>query len=144
MFSLLRIIQRSGGLLAVMVTALLFAFYGIALLSVEFVQDPSRAVQILVFFLFFSAMFIFLLLWTIRSAFSRVRRPIENAVTATSRFASKGRRGGRDAIRLLGRKILVVGKLVANAKSSVRCKASCVVDLVHRVSFRFGRRGSEY
>ena len=144
MFSLLRIIQRSGGLLAVVVTSLLCSFYGIALLSVELVKDPSRAIQILVIFLFLSGMFVFLLLWTVRSTFARVRRPIENAVATTSRFASKGGRGCRGAIRLLGRKFLVAGKSVANAKRSVRRKASCVVDMVHRISFGFGRKGDEY
>ena len=124
MLSLLRIFQRSGGLLTTAAALLGFAFYGIALLSVDLVEDPSRALQILAIFLLLSLVFILLLVWAVRRAVARVRRPLETAVAATSRLASMSGRGGRGAVQFLGRKSAAAGEWVTHTGRSVRRRAS--------------------
>ena len=134
MLSLLRIFQRSGGLLTTAAALLGFAFYGIALLSVDLVEDPSRALQILAIFLLLSLVFILLLVWAVRRAVARVRRPLETAVAATSRLASMSGRGGRGAVQFLGRKSAAAGEWVTH---TVRRRASRASGFL----FRRRRRG---
>ncbi len=114
MFSLFRILQRSGGVLAVSVALLGVAFYGIALMSVAVVDDPARGLQILAVFAVLSVMFCAVLIWVVRRVIARARRPLDSAYEATTRIASMGGKGSRSAFRFLGRKTAVAGGFVAS------------------------------
>ena len=112
MFALFRIFQRSGGILAVSIALVAFAFYGIALLSVILVDEPSRGLRILGVFLALSAAFCIFLSWAIRRAIAQARRPLDSAYEATTRMASMGGRGSRDALRVVGRRAASAGHFV--------------------------------
>lgn len=101
MLLLIRTMLRSGGLLAVSLALVGFAFYGIAIMSVALVDDPGRALKILAMFLLLSAAFGIALRWALRKAIAQALRPFESAKAASSRFVSSGGQGGRNAARRL-------------------------------------------
>ncbi len=138
MFSLFRILQRSGGFLAIFIALLGLAFYGIALLSVALVDDPARALRILAVFAAFSAVFGALVVWAVRRALARARRPLNSAYEATTKLASLGGEGGRNAFRLLRRKTAAVGSFVASAAR----RAARAVSGAGRFVLRVGSLGS--
>lgn len=115
MFSLFRILQRSGGVLAISAGLLGLAFYGIALLSVAFVDDPARGLRILAVFFVLSALFCAMVVWTVRRALAHARRPLNSAYEATTKIASLGGKGGRNAYRFLGRKTATLGGFLTSA-----------------------------
>ncbi len=138
MFSLLRLFQRSGGIAAAAIALAGLAFYGIALLSVSLVEDPSRALQILAVFILLSGVFCAFMMWAIRKAIARARRPLDSAYNATSRIASMGGRGGRSAVRFLGRRSASAGGVISLAVAAVLRGAGRVGDLLGRIRFRKG------
>lgn len=112
MLALFRLLHRSGGVFAALLALLGFAFYGIAVLSVALVENPSQAIQILAVFLALSVVFCALAIWVFRRLMAQMRRPLDSAVDATSRIASIGGKGGRDAIRFLGKKSAAAGEFM--------------------------------
>jgi hypothetical protein len=138
MFSLFRILQRSGGVLAVSVVLLGLAFYGIALLSVAVVDDPARGLRILAVFAVLSTVFCAGLIWAVRKAIARARRPLDSAYEATTRIASMGGKGSRSAFRFLGRKTAAAGGFVA----SVAGLASRMVSGAGRFALRVRHLGA--
>ena len=115
MLLLFRTMLRSGGLLAVSLALVGFAFYGIALLSVALVDDPGRAVGILAVFLLLSAVFGVALRWVLRKAIAQALRPFESARAASSRIVASGGVGGRHAFRRLRKGAGAAGLLAKGA-----------------------------
>jgi hypothetical protein len=115
MLLLFRTMLRSGGLLSVSLALVGFAFYGIALLSVALVDDPGRALQILVVFLLLSAVFGVALRWALRQAIARALRPFESAKAASSRIVTLGGEGGQSAVRRLRKGAGAAGFLAKGA-----------------------------
>ena len=140
MFSLFRIFQRSGGFLAVSVMLLGLAFYGIALLSVAVVDDPARGLRILAVFAALSAVFCAALIWAVRRAIARARRPLDSAYEATTRIASMGGKGSRSAFRFLGRKTAAAGGFVASVARLAGRVASGAGRFALRVRNLVGRK----
>ncbi len=140
MFSLFRILQRSGGVLAIAVALLGLAFYGIALVSVAVVDDPARGLRILAVFTVISALFCAVLIWAVRRGLARARRPLDSAYEATTRIASMGGKGGRNAFRFLGRKTAAAGGFVASVAGFAVRAASGVARFALRVRQPGGRR----
>jgi hypothetical protein len=134
MFSLLRILQRSGGIAAAALALVGLAFYGIALLSVSLVEDPSRALRILAVFILLSGVFCAFMMWAIRKMIARARRPLDTAYNATSRIVSMGGRGGRSAVRFLGRRSVPV--VISSAAAAVLRGAGRVGGFLGRIRFR--------
>ena len=124
MLTLFRILHRSGGIVAALIALVCFVFYGIAVMSVALVENPSKAIQVLAVFLVLSVIFCVIASWVFRRLTAQLRRPINSAVDATSRIALIGGRGGRKAISYLGGKSAVVGVIVV---SSVRLAARTIV-----------------
>ncbi len=143
MFSLFRILQRSGGFLAISVALLGLVFYGIALLSVAVVDDPARGLRILAVFAILSAVFCAVLIWAVRRAIARARRPLDSAYEATTRIASMGGKGGRSAFRFLGRKTAAAGGFVASVAGLASRVVSGAARFALRVRHLGGRKGQK-
>ncbi len=140
MFSLFRILQRSGGVLAMAVALLGLAFYGIALLSVILVDNPARGLQILAVFAALSTVFCAMVIWMVRRVIAHARRPLDSAYEATTRIASLGGEGGRSAFRFLGRNTAAAGGFVASAAGLAGRAASGAGRIALRVASMWSRR----
>ena len=140
MFSLFRILQRSGGVLAISVALLGLVFYGIALLSITVVDDPARGLRILAVFAVLSTVFCAALIWAVRKAIARARRPLDSAYEATTRIASMGGEGSRSAFRFLGRKTAAAGGFVASVAGLVGRVISGAGRFALRVKHLGGRK----
>ena len=140
MFLLLRIFQRSGGIAAAAIVLVGLAFYGVALLSVALVEDPSRALRIVAVFILLSGIFCAFLMWAIRKAIAQARRPLDTAYNATSRLASMGGRGGRSAVRFLGRRSASARRVISSAAAAVLRGVRRVGGLLGRVRFSKGKK----